>query len=395
MAHVAIPASTADRPYVLSVDRAAAVPWYIWCAVIAVTSVIVGAHWDISWHRSIGRDSFWTPAHMAIYACGVLAGIVCGYLILSTTFGNSSFPKEATVRMWGFRGPLGAFVAAWGGVTMLVSAPFDNWWHSAYGLDVKIVSPPHVVLIAGVLAVQAGTLILVLGQMNRSQGKLAVVLNRLFLYVAATIMVILGILLAEYTARFYMHSATFYRVVCTGIPVLLAAMARASRQRWAATIVTGLYTLFLMSAIWILPLFPAVPKLGPVYQNVTHFEPMDFPLLFIVPAIVLDLLWARLDGWNKWAQALIAGAVFLVVFLAAQWPFADFLNSPASRNDFWGTNHFGYQTRPDSIPAQYKYFVIEKTAQEFWKQMGIAMLISIFGMRIGFGLGDWMRTVRR
>ena len=46
---------------------------------------MVGVHWDISWHRSIGRDTFWTPAHIAIYLCGILAGVSCGYLILSTT----------------------------------------------------------------------------------------------------------------------------------------------------------------------------------------------------------------------------------------------------------------------------------------------------------------------
>ena len=53
---------------------------------------------------------------------------------------------------------------------MLTSAPFDNWWHSAYGLDVEIVSPPHVLLIGGILAVQLGVLILILGCMNRTEG---------------------------------------------------------------------------------------------------------------------------------------------------------------------------------------------------------------------------------
>ena len=51
------------------------VPWYLWCAALAVTSAYVGGYWDISWHRSIGRDTFWSAPHMAIYACGVLAGI--------------------------------------------------------------------------------------------------------------------------------------------------------------------------------------------------------------------------------------------------------------------------------------------------------------------------------
>ena len=82
-------------------------PWYIWLCALAVTSAIVGVHWDISWHRSIGRDTFWTPAHMAIYLCGVLAGVVCGYLILSTTFDRTSALRESAVTMWGFRGPLG------------------------------------------------------------------------------------------------------------------------------------------------------------------------------------------------------------------------------------------------------------------------------------------------
>src|SRR5215471_5607362 len=97
-----------------------AAPWYVWCAVLSVTSAMVGGHWDISWHRSIGRDTFWTPAHIAIYLCGVLCGISSAYLILSRTF-QSTYHDGPVVRMWGFRGPLGAFLSAWGGVAMLTS----------------------------------------------------------------------------------------------------------------------------------------------------------------------------------------------------------------------------------------------------------------------------------
>ena len=71
------------------------VPWFIWCSIAAVTSAMIGVHWDISWHRSIGRDSFWTPAHMAIYLCGVLAGLSCGYLILATTFTRNAALRDA------------------------------------------------------------------------------------------------------------------------------------------------------------------------------------------------------------------------------------------------------------------------------------------------------------
>src|SRR6266852_902218 len=205
-----------------------AVPWYVWCAVLAVTSTMVGTHWDIAWHRSIGRDTFWTPAHVAIYLGGVLAGLSCGYLILSTTFGAAADAREASVRMWGFRGPLGAFICAWGGVAMITSAPFDNWWPNAYGLDVKILSPPHVVLILGMVGVQLGALILILGQMNRVTERARAKLEWLFLYVGAMILVCIMILIFEYTLRVYMHAGFFYRVVAIAIPGILAGLARAS-----------------------------------------------------------------------------------------------------------------------------------------------------------------------
>src|SRR5882762_3276492 len=73
------------RETVKAGSASASVPWYIWVGVLAVTSSSIGGAWDVSWHRSIGRDTFWTPAHMAIYACGVLAGIICSWLIVKAT----------------------------------------------------------------------------------------------------------------------------------------------------------------------------------------------------------------------------------------------------------------------------------------------------------------------
>ena len=90
---------------------------------------------------------------MAIYACGVLAGIICAWLIGKCSFGHDPELSAASVSVFGLRAPLGIFLAAWGCVAVLTSAPFDNWWHNAYGLDVKIVSPPHALLILGLRGV--------------------------------------------------------------------------------------------------------------------------------------------------------------------------------------------------------------------------------------------------
>ena len=373
----------------------AAVPWHIWCSVASVTSVMIGGYWDISWHMSIGRDTFWTPAHMAIYLCGVLAGASCGYLILATTFGSDGTLREGSVKVWGFRAPLGAFICAWGGITMLASAPFDNWWHNAYGLDVKIFSPPHLVLDTGILAVQFGGLVLIAGAMNRAGPELRRKLVRLFLYMSAMILTLGLTVVWEYHYRVFMHSASCYRAVAFIAPVLLVGGARASGYRRATTMLAGIYTVYMMLMLWIFPLFPAAPKLGPVYHPVTHFVPMEFPLLIIVPALALELLWPRLAAWNKWWQAAAAGAVFLLIFVAVQWPFGTFLLSPHSRNWLFGTDYLPYFDSPNSYSARHLFVPFERTRFEFWLRMAEALLIAILSTRVGLAWGDWMRRVRR
>src|SRR6267378_897504 len=119
------------------VEKAASIPWTIWCAFAGV-------------------------------ACGTLGGLACGYVILTTTFGHDEAQREASVGVLGFRGPIGAFIATWGCIAMLTSAPFDNWWHNAYGLDVKILSPPHTLLSLGSLAIKVGALALIAGLINRA-----------------------------------------------------------------------------------------------------------------------------------------------------------------------------------------------------------------------------------
>src|SRR3989441_11464081 len=86
--------------------EATRIPWFLWCAALAVTSAYVGGYWDISWHRSIGRDSFWTAPHLLIYACGVLAGVSSGFLICSTTFGRDNGMRATSARIWGLRAPI-------------------------------------------------------------------------------------------------------------------------------------------------------------------------------------------------------------------------------------------------------------------------------------------------
>ena len=355
---------------------------------------MTGIHWDISWHRSIGRDTFWTPAHIDIYFCGVLAGISCAYLILSTTFYRESPLRKSSISIWGFRGPLGAFIAAWGGIAMLTSAPFDDWWHNAYGLDVKIISPPHMILAAGIMGVHLGALILILGRMNRVTGEERVRLRRLYLYVGGMILVCLSVLLMEIVFRSSMHTVHVYHVIAIVAPVVFAAAARGSAYRWAATSVAAVYSVFTLIMSWILPLFPAQPKLGPVYHQLTQFTPPEFPVLLIVPAVVLDLLWQRTAKWGAWRQAAVSGAVFLGVFVAVQWPFANFLMSPLARNWFFGAIYFGYNTGPASLYLHYRFVPVEAGA-DLYTELALTVATAILSTRLGLAAGDWMRRIQR
>ncbi|HCC56448.1 MAG TPA: hypothetical protein DEQ47_04170 [Solibacterales bacterium] len=369
----------------------ASMPWYIWASVAAVTSAMVGVHWDISWHRSIGRDAFLTPAHIAIYMCGVLAAVACGYLILATTFGKSGL-RDSAVSVWGFRAPLGAFISTWGGLVMLASAPFDDWWHSAYGLDVKILSPPHMVLALGMIAVEFGALILVVGAMNRATADFRPALERIFLYLASMLLIALLVISLEYTGRIWMHTAVFYCVVCLLVPLVMALASRGSGNRWAATQVALLYTTFILGLLYILPLFAAEPKLGPVYTPVKQFIPPGFPLLVVVPALALDLVWQRLRGWNAWAVAGLSGALFLALLLAVQWPMGTFLMSHAAHNAVFGSIYIDYQAGPKSFMFRNLFIPAEPN---FRALLVLALALAILSMRAGWAVGNWIRAVRR
>jgi hypothetical protein len=369
--------------------------WYIWASAVAVTATSVGLYWDISWHMSIGRDTFWTPAHLGIHFGAIVAGLSSAFLILSTTFGKNQNQRGTSVKMWGFYGPLGAFVSLWGGLAMLTSAPFDDWWHNAFGLDVQIMSPPHVVLILGIFTLGLGGLFLIVAEMNRAATATRAKLNRVFLYAGCMLTILLLMLISEYTDYTLSHSAIFYRVLALAMPPVLVGIARASGYRWAATKVAAIYFALWLLALWLVPLVPAQPKLGPVYTQITHLVPLEFPLLLFAGAAALDFLLDRLAARNKWLQAAVAGAGFVIVMIAVQWPVGSFLVSPFAENRIFGTDYYPYMQRASDYHYNHQFYAWEKTRAQFWLGMAFAFVAAILTTRVGLAWGDWMRRVRR
>ena len=381
-----------SQPFVRArTSESVAAPWSIYSVLFASTSVILGVIWDISWHRSIGRDTFWTPAHMAIYLGGIVAGLTSGWVALQTTFAGTEADRATAVRFWGFRAPFGAWVCIWGAFAMVTSAPFDDWWHNAYGLDVKILSPPHMLLAAGIAAIQCGAMLMALAWQNRAVGDRGH-LGRLYLLGAGLLLLLVATVATEHTQRWGMHQSHFYQVSAGLFLFFIIAASRASVARWPATTVALVYTVLMLFMLVLMPLFPAQPLLGPIYVHVDHFMPTDFPLLLIVPAFALDLVLQPARGRiNDWVLALLASAVFLVTFLAVEYPFANFLMTPWARNWFFVSDRMPYTVDPSMQARWYRLNPPDRLAVG----LPIALVIGYASARCGLWWGNWMSRVQR
>jgi hypothetical protein len=166
--------------------------------------------------------------------------------------------------------------------------------------------------------------------------------------------------------------------------------------RWAATSAAAFFTAIMLVLMWTIEQFPATPKLGPIYQNVTHMITLSFPLLVIVPAFFFDLIIRRFEDRVSFATlSLMLGVVFVVTFFAAEWPFASFLMSPAARNKLFNANNFVYFMPPSYETLEGRFDPRAPGELPFAVEMLIAVALATFSSALGLGRGAWMRRVRR
>ena len=366
--------------------------WPLTAVLVASGCIVVGLIWDISWHRTIGRDTFWSAPHVLEQIGALIAAFTCGWLVLRTTFGGESTARDTSVQVWGFRGPLGAWVCIWGAVMMVTSAPFDNWWHNAYGLDVKILSPPHAVLAIGMIAIQVGALLMALASQNRANAETQQRLSLMYATAAGVMLALQATVLME-NAAFpnQMHSAVFYQMTAIGMPLLLAATSRPSHLRWPATTTAAIYMGIVLVMIWILQLFPATAKLAPIYNPVTHMVAPPFPLLLVVPAIAIDIIMRKFR--NDWSRAMLMGTSFVLLMLAAHWWWGEFLLSPVARNAVFAGDQWDYNIRPG--PWQHQFWNTAPSLPAFVLGIGAAAATAIVTSRVGLWIGSGMARVQR
>ena len=121
---------------------------------------------DLQWHTDVGRDKMFTPPHIMI-----LAGIIPTSIFIGAYVIWYSFFKQGNDKI-GFKvGPLMAPTSIWmmvcGLITLVLGGLYDDLWHTSYGVDTTIITPPHVWTFAGGMLVEFATIVLALQMKNR------------------------------------------------------------------------------------------------------------------------------------------------------------------------------------------------------------------------------------
>jgi hypothetical protein len=262
---------------------------------------------------------------------------------------------------------------------------------------VKIVSPPHTVLALGIFAIVVGALLLTLAQQNRATPEQRRRLPWVLAGTGGLFIMNFALFLTEYSERRMMHSAFFYQLAAAVFPFALAAMGRAIKLRWSATAAALVYTAIMLALMWIIQLFPATPRLGPIYQHVTHMIALSFPLLIIVPAVCFDLVMQRYgDRLATLPLAVVLGVVFVAAFMAVQWPFATFLvYNPIAHGRLFNADNFVYWMPPRYEALTRRFDPPAPGSMPFPVQILVAMAIASVSAGYGLLRGRWMTRVRR
>ena len=264
-------------------SRSRSVPWAIWALVCTRLLGIAGVSWDVAWHRTIGRESFWLPPHLMVYSA-----VTAGALIVLVVF---------LEEQWTLPRGYGIMLCGW--AVIVLSAPFDEWWHRRHGLDVDVWSPPHLMAVAGSLVSGLGLVATLMADTGRSAAKhLILVCFGLALW---SPMFALG----RFTIVAWTRDAVLYPALASLlVPFVLVAAIQAMPLRWAATVTASVYLALMLVMAWIL--------------GSAGLKPTSPPPLLLVPALALDGIALSLGRGRFWFGPL-TGIVFALTFFGTEY----------------------------------------------------------------------------
>lgn len=269
--------------------------------LVAVFAGLFGVYWDVGYHATLGRESFWIPPHLPIYAGTALFfyASFCGLLLARRRTGSL---RAALAGRTG-----GGFAAAMlGSLVQVSAAPLDDLWHRLYGLDVTVWSPPHLMGVAGALVgVYGMTCALGAGLPRDRRGGFPTLAEANVVLLFAAALALSMFALGRLDFRLEMRDALFYPLLAGPLAAIpLAGAARHLGRFGAATAVALVYFAFRFVATQI-------------FVGMGAFENPAPPIFLLAPALAVDLALLATKGRG----VLLAAVLFGPALVFGEWGF--------------------------------------------------------------------------
>lgn len=262
--------------------------------IILVTS---GGSWDITNHILNKPETFFATPHTILYSGVGIA--LFGFILLFV-----SWTKSGKLE---FRN--GIKVTTLGIGSLLSAGPIDFIWHSAFGLD-GLLSPPHLILIAGMDLTSIGALLNTRILLRESHSQFRIILSFIPVWLSIT-------------GLFYSFSLPFSKTDFFDFnpnPIFAAGFASFSYPFLIGTILTssailakqrfGVASLVSVSYVTIMIFSAIIP-------NHTLIPTIPFYLANMIPIILGDYILSRAKTTKT---MMAAGAIFGSTFYFMYYP---------------------------------------------------------------------------
>jgi hypothetical protein len=251
-------------------------------ALIGGIIALFGTYWDDAWHTDLGRDEFASPPHLVLYGGVALVGLAVAIWAGQTALTRRTFRALLTEPA--------LLLAGIGVLATFLSAPIDDFWHTAFGRDSVLWSPPHMAGVAALFAVCVA-LLLKSKQLFGATSFLTVTASALLLGAAL-------IPVMEYETDVPQFSMMWYLPVQTlGSVLAFTIIKTVTQTKWGVVKASIVYTL-LRGLIFVI-LFASA-----------HSTPIIPPIL--ASAIIFDALMQL--RWSSLLRAFVYSTVTFIIY---------------------------------------------------------------------------------
>lgn len=295
-------------------------------ALVTLLPTLAGLQWDESLHIAQGRDEgpLANPSHYVLLQ-GIFGLFAAG--VIALTMADERVGRSGIHVPGAWRLPAGGVLATAGASMALIGFPLDDVWHRIYGQDVTLWSPTHVLMIAGMSIGVLGIIVLVVEGLragvprrpDRASAGGLFGFGRLTRWLLAVMMPAALLLVVSLLQGEFDYGVPQYRLVMH--PMIV--MAAAGTALVAARIYGGRGAALLAVAGFVVIRGVIALLVGPVLGEPWHIFP-----LYVVEAVLVELVALRVAISRPLAFGLWAGALIGTIGLAAEWGWSQLFPYP-------------------------------------------------------------------